>query len=138
MLTALALAAILQHLAGLSASAKLTPEQERTIRVMISDYPAGTYTEIVALPELGGAPLPFTRVDMPKDLEAAYAKAPSAVIGLLLRIVDGGTPRDSSSAAVYALTLAGPDGAGLAPIALFDKATYDVVVKGWDTTPRYH
>ena len=75
---------------------------------------------------------------MPKQIAEAYAKAPSSVIGLLLRIVDGGNPTDSFSAAVYALALLGPAGAGLAPIALFDKATYDVVAKNRTMTWRYH
>jgi len=133
-------AMILQQFSGLPTTAQLTPEQERTIRVTISDYPAGTFTEFVPLPELGGALLPFTRVDMPKELKAAYAKAPSAVLGLLLRIADGGNPRESSSAAAYAFTLLDPktETGGVVVIDMFKKATYDVVDEYWETTPRYH
>jgi hypothetical protein len=60
------------------------------------------------------------------------------VIELLLKIMDGGSPKDSALAAGYAVSLLSGPRVGVVCVERFDKATYDEVDKDWETTPRQH
>jgi hypothetical protein len=75
---------------------------------------------------------------VPDSLTEAYKKHPQAVLGVLLRIMDGGNPNDSVLAAGYAISLLRGPGVGIVCIRHFDKETYDTVDKDWEVTPRQH
>ena len=75
---------------------------------------------------------------MPEPLGTLYKQNPQPVLELLLVIMEGANPRDSSLAAGYAFELMGGPGRGVVMVEFFDKKTYDTVDKDWETTPRQH
>jgi hypothetical protein len=79
-----------------------------------------------------------TRLLIPKALSDLYRQHPSAVLELLLKIVDGANPDDSVLAAGYAVSLLNNAAVGVVCVDVFDKDTYDKVDKAWKTTPRKH
>jgi hypothetical protein len=81
---------------------------------------------------------PITIVVVPDPVPKLYKEHPRAVIELLLRIMDGANPRQSSQAAGYALELMAGPGNGLVCIEFFDPKTYDTVQKDSKTTLRQH
>jgi len=78
------------------------------------------------------------RLIIPEALSDLFRLHPSAVLDLLLRIIDGGNPDDSVLAAGYAISLLDGPVAGVVCVDVFDKGTYDKVEKAWKTTPRKH
>jgi hypothetical protein len=75
---------------------------------------------------------------VPDPLSTLYREQPKAVLALLLKIVDGSSPKDSVLAAGYAMSLLDDPSAGVVCVEHFDKATYDKVDEDWKTTPRKH
>jgi hypothetical protein len=82
--------------------------------------------------------VPITILVVPKPLAELYKRHPRPVLELLLRIMDGANPRESSLAAGYAMELLGGPGRGLVCVEFFNKDTYDAVDKDWEKTPRQH
>jgi hypothetical protein len=83
----------------------------------------------------------LARIDIlvvPEELTDLHRRHPEAVLGLLLKIMEGGNPRDSSLAAGYALSLLKGPEIGIICVRHFDKDTYDSFNKNWETTPRKH
>jgi hypothetical protein len=79
-----------------------------------------------------------SKLVLPKALETSYTKHPQAVLGVLLKIMEGGRPRDSALAAGYAISLLDGTAVGVICVEHFDKKTYDSLDKDWRTTPRRH
>lgn len=80
---------------------------------------------------------------IPKPLAELYKAHPKPVVDMLLKVIDGGRPKDSVLAAGYALELLDGPGGGVVCVDLFyngknAKANYDIVDKNWEKTPRQH
>jgi hypothetical protein len=130
--TVLALAASVACVGGDAPTGKeLSPDEIRLIREAVYDHDAWISTPA---PETGM----FRLLDVPKPLRELYKKQPAAVVHVLLAIIEGANPKDSSLAAGYAAELFDGRGAGVVCVEFFDKSTYDVVDKTWETTPREH
>jgi hypothetical protein len=81
-------------------------------------------------------------LEVPEPLAQLYKHHPRPVLDLLLKIMDGGSPKDSVLAAGYAMALLDGPGGGVVCVEHFyfgkHKATYDAVDKDWEKTPRQH
>jgi hypothetical protein len=116
----------------------LDAEAEKSVRQAVYNYPPAVSPIPQKDPRTGIELPPITILVLPEPLAKLYKQHPRRVLELLLRIMDGADPKQSSLAAGYALELMGPPGRGLVCIELFDKNTYDVIEKNWKTTPRQH
>jgi hypothetical protein len=82
---------------------------------------------------------PFDRVlYIPKPVVQVYEKHPKGVLELLVKIIEGGRPRDSVLAAAYAVSLQAGPAVGTVCADHFDENTYDILDNDWGTTPRKH
>ena len=77
-------------------------------------------------------------VAVPEPLREAHRDNPAAVLELLALVAGGAAPRESATAACYALCLLGQPAAGVACVEHFDQATYDRFDADWAATPRGH
>ena len=103
----------------------LSANEEQVIRDIVYGSGAGTSSINVI-------------VVIPKPIGELYKRKPTAVLTLLTRIVDGANPKDSVTAAAYAIELAAGPGGGLACVRTFKKDLYDDIDKVWGRTPRQH
>jgi len=118
-------------------SPALDAEAEKSVRQGVYNYPP-TVSPIPQKDARGNESLPITIVVVPEPVPAIYKKNPRAVLELLIRIVDGADPKQSSLAAAYALELIGPRSRGLVCIEFFDAKTYDIIEKDAKVTLRHH
>jgi hypothetical protein len=75
---------------------------------------------------------------VPDSLTRLYEDHPQEVLDVLLRVMDGGRPEDSSLAAGYAVSLLQGPGVGRVCVEFFNAKTYDAWAKNWEMTPRQH
>lgn len=75
---------------------------------------------------------------VPEQLTKLYQKHPKAVIEVLQKVVDGGSPKDSATAAGYAIELMKGPGVGVVVLDHYKKDTYDSIDPTWKVTPRTH
>ena len=75
---------------------------------------------------------------VPETLVLLHKKHPQPVMRVLLQIMEGARPEDSVLAAGYANSLLDGPEVGLVCVHHFDKKTFDVYDKDWETTPRKH
>lgn len=109
--------------------ARLSPEDEATVRRVV-------YRERAR--QVGSQLGHNFEVVVPVALSDFYAKKPDAVLDLLEKIIAGGNPTDSVSAAAYAISLLEHPGVGEVCLSLFDAETYDEIDKNWQCPPRQH
>lgn len=114
---------------GTPSSDKLSLDQIQVIRAAVYDNDAW-----VGSPERSAERV----LSVPPPLGNLYKKRPAAVLDVLLTIMEGANPKDSSLAAGYAVELLEGPGAGVVCVEFFDKKTYDVMDKNWETCPREH
>jgi hypothetical protein len=116
----------------------LNADAEKLVRRAVYDNPP----KVSPIPQIDARTgiewPPITILVVPEPVANLYKQRPRRVLELLLRIMDGAEPKQSSLAAGYALELMGPPSRGLVCIEVFDKNTYDLVEKNWKSTPRQH
>lgn len=117
------------HMSAEETKPALDAQQEKIVRESVYD----------SNPRLESPKRDFQSIlVIPTPLADVYKEKPQAVLDLLLKIMEGASPKDSALAAGYALALLDGPGGGVVCVEHFDKAIYGVVDKDWKITPRAH
>src|SRR5262249_20306452 len=108
----------------------LTTEEESTIRKIVSSGHQGT--AVYKDPKLIG--IEFLPIH--EELTDAYKRRPVTTVLLLVKIIEGGNPKDSVFAAALAISLRNDKSAlGATILGLFNEKTYDQIDANWKQTP---
>ncbi len=106
-----------------------TGSKEKTVRNVVYDRTPRTVSADGTF---------LSALSIPADLNSLYKDYPRDVLAVLVKIVDGANPKDSSLAAGFAISLLKGPAVGVVCISTFDATKYDSFDDNWKCSPRNH